>query len=78
MVTLQLIFFDGEEAFGTWTRTDSIYGARNLAAKMEKNVLTLESGLTVSELKTVVGVFKFNFTRISEDSLFFSFRTCLF
>ena len=26
--TLQLIFFDGEEAFVRWTDTDSIYGAR--------------------------------------------------
>lgn len=26
--TLQLIFFDGEEAFVEWTDTDSIYGAR--------------------------------------------------
>lgn len=26
--TLQLIFFDGEEAFKDWTQTDSIYGAR--------------------------------------------------
>ena len=26
--TLQLIFFDGEEAFKDWTPTDSIYGAR--------------------------------------------------
>jgi glutaminyl-peptide cyclotransferase len=26
--TLQLIFFDGEEAFVSWTATDSIYGAR--------------------------------------------------
>lgn len=26
--TLQLLFFDGEEAFKDWTATDSIYGAR--------------------------------------------------
>jgi glutaminyl-peptide cyclotransferase len=26
--TLQLVFFDGEEAFFDWTDTDSIYGAR--------------------------------------------------
>ena len=26
--TLQLVFFDGEEAFKTWTATDSLYGAR--------------------------------------------------
>jgi len=30
-VTLQLIFFDGEEAFVRWTRSDSTYGSRNLA-----------------------------------------------
>jgi glutaminyl-peptide cyclotransferase len=29
--TLQLIFFDGEEAFQQWTSTDSIYGSRHLA-----------------------------------------------
>lgn len=27
-VTLQLIFFDGEEAFKVWTHTDSTYGSR--------------------------------------------------
>lgn len=26
--TLQLVFFDGEEAYKAWTATDSIYGAR--------------------------------------------------
>lgn len=31
-MTLQLIFFDGEEAFVQWTDTDSIYGARYLLA----------------------------------------------
>ncbi|KAI0318924.1 glutaminyl-peptide cyclotransferase-like protein [Amylostereum chailletii] len=29
--TLQLVFFDGEEAFKDWTDSDSIYGARHLA-----------------------------------------------
>ena len=29
--TLQLVFFDGEEAYRTWTHTDSIYGSRQLA-----------------------------------------------
>lgn len=33
-VTLQLIFFDGEEAFVSWTNRDSIYGARQLAKDM--------------------------------------------
>ena len=34
-VSLQLIFTDGEEAFQSWTDTDSLYGARRLAAEME-------------------------------------------
>ncbi|NXQ24994.1 QPCT cyclotransferase, partial [Alaudala cheleensis] len=33
-VTLQLLFLDGEEAFDTWSDTDSLYGAKHLAAKM--------------------------------------------
>ncbi|KAH8117018.1 hypothetical protein DFH11DRAFT_1687800 [Phellopilus nigrolimitatus] len=31
--TLQLVFFDGEEAFKDWTATDSVYGARHLAQR---------------------------------------------
>ncbi|KAL4077265.1 hypothetical protein V8B97DRAFT_2081209 [Scleroderma yunnanense] len=31
--TLQLVFFDGEEAFKTWTDSDSVYGARHLSQK---------------------------------------------
>ena len=30
-LTLQFIFFDGEEAFRRWSDTDSLYGSRNLA-----------------------------------------------
>ncbi|KNC81922.1 hypothetical protein SARC_05773 [Sphaeroforma arctica JP610] len=33
--TLEIVFFDGEEAFEKWTATDSIYGARHLAAVWE-------------------------------------------
>ncbi|XP_077579430.1 glutaminyl-peptide cyclotransferase-like a [Stigmatopora nigra] len=33
-VTLQLVFFDGEEAFVEWTATDSLYGSRHLAERM--------------------------------------------
>lgn len=32
---IQFVFFDGEEAFVQWTRTDSTYGSRHLAAKWE-------------------------------------------
>ena len=28
-----MVFFDGEEAFNTWSRSDSTYGSRHLAAK---------------------------------------------
>ena len=34
-VTLQLVFFDGEEAFGT--PADSLYGSRYLADQMSRN-----------------------------------------
>ncbi|XP_045171598.2 glutaminyl-peptide cyclotransferase-like isoform X2 [Mercenaria mercenaria] len=30
-VTIQMIFFDGEEAYKEWTATDSLYGSRHLA-----------------------------------------------
>ncbi|KAF2167581.1 hypothetical protein M409DRAFT_22385 [Zasmidium cellare ATCC 36951] len=32
---IQILLFDGEEAFGTWTSTDSLYGARSLAEEWE-------------------------------------------
>lgn len=34
--TLQLIFFDGEEAFKEWTDTDSIYGARFVSSSSSR------------------------------------------
>ena len=34
---LQILFLDGEEAFGSWSDTDSIYGAKSLAAEMESS-----------------------------------------
>ncbi|XP_051512347.1 glutaminyl-peptide cyclotransferase-like [Myxocyprinus asiaticus] len=36
VVTLQLVFFDGEEAFEEWTDTDSLYGSRHLAELMAR------------------------------------------
>ncbi|XP_072319857.1 glutaminyl-peptide cyclotransferase-like a isoform X2 [Eucyclogobius newberryi] len=33
-VTLQLVFFDGEESFEEWTDSDSLYGSRHLAELM--------------------------------------------
>ncbi|KAG7158237.1 Glutaminyl-peptide cyclotransferase-like [Homarus americanus] len=34
-LTLQFLFLDGEEAFREWSEKDSLYGARDLAAKMK-------------------------------------------
>ena len=51
--SLQLIFFDGEEAFVDWTDTDSLYGARHLAAKMEKTSVN-HGGRTLSQLEMIV------------------------
>ena len=34
---IQFIFFDGEEAFKTWSRNDSIYGSRNYANMLKKD-----------------------------------------
>ncbi|XP_067232012.1 glutaminyl-peptide cyclotransferase isoform X3 [Chanodichthys erythropterus] len=35
-VTLQLVFFDGGEAFEQWSQTDSLYGSRHLADYMSR------------------------------------------
>jgi len=37
---LKIVFFDGEEAFGDWTATDSLYGSRHLAAKWQSTTVT--------------------------------------
>lgn len=34
---IQVLFLDGEEAFVSWTNTDSIYGARSLAEEWDKS-----------------------------------------
>lgn len=49
-VSLMLIFFDGEEAFKTWSSTDSLYGSRHLAEKMSRTPYTAADGSVVSEL----------------------------
>ena len=37
--SIQLIFFDGEEAIVDWTADDSLYGSRHLAEVMENEPL---------------------------------------
>nr|XP_056703557.1 glutaminyl-peptide cyclotransferase-like protein [Euleptes europaea] len=43
-MSLQLLFLDGEEAFGEWSDTDSLYGARHLAERMA--TASLRPGVT--------------------------------
>lgn len=58
-ITLQLVFFDGEEAFKAWTGTDSIYGARHLSQKWSNAYIApytkrrLLSHASVTELTTI-------------------------
>lgn len=55
-VTLQLIFFDGEEAFVRWSRTDSTYGSRNLAKVWEQSPFTYRdvSGTDLDRMDVMV------------------------
>ncbi|NWX06608.1 QPCT cyclotransferase, partial [Caloenas nicobarica] len=50
-LTLQLLFLDGEEAFGAWSSTDSLYGARHLAARMAQT----PHGARGTQLSAIVG-----------------------
>ena len=59
-VALELIFFDGEEAFVQWTATDSIYGARHLARKWKRSNL----------LEKIVSSFKFTFLKLKRRQFF--------
>lgn len=45
-VSLQLVFFDGEESFEEWTATDSLYGSRHLAERMASTPHPAGSGHT--------------------------------
>ncbi|HEV2198222.1 MAG TPA: M28 family peptidase [Bryobacteraceae bacterium] len=44
-----LVFFDGEEAFGEWTETDSVYGSRHLADRWRRDG-------TLGRLKALINV----------------------
>lgn len=35
-IEVWIVFFDGEEAIGTWSDTDSLYGSRHLAREMQQ------------------------------------------
>ncbi|XP_028321144.1 glutaminyl-peptide cyclotransferase-like a [Gouania willdenowi] len=52
-VTLQLVFFDGEESFEEWTATDSLYGSRHLAERMANAPHPAASSSHTTELQAV-------------------------
>ncbi|KAF5290583.1 hypothetical protein FQR65_LT11534 [Abscondita terminalis] len=52
-VSLKLIFFDGEEAFGDWTEQDSLYGSKHLAKKWEKSLHRTAKGNTIPHLQSI-------------------------
>jgi len=49
MDDVYLVFFDGEEAFGEWSDTDSLYGSRHLADKWRKDG-------TLTRLKALINI----------------------
>lgn len=55
-VSLAFLFFDGEEAFKTWSATDSIYGARHLAKKWDNEKSPLSDGSHVRHLEKIVSI----------------------
>lgn len=55
-LSLQLIFFDGEEAFVRWSPTDSLYGSQHLAQKMVSTPHPPGS-TTTNQLQGMVSVF---------------------
>lgn len=46
---IYIVFFDGEEAVGDWTETDSVYGSRHLAYKWKADG-------TLAKLKALINV----------------------
>lgn len=56
-LTLQFIFFDGEEAFVRWSSSDSLYGSRHLASLWHRNSTqgySLEGCLPRSDITTQI------------------------
>lgn len=58
-----MVFFDGEEAFVEWTNSDSLYGSRHLASRMERTSF-MHKGRNLNQLHRIVSTFlcfKINF-----------------
>ncbi|KAI7878767.1 hypothetical protein K492DRAFT_208763 [Lichtheimia hyalospora FSU 10163] len=56
MTTLQLVFFDGEEAFVQWSETDSTYGARHLASLWEATPIQPKPSNTIHSFNKLSGI----------------------
>lgn len=67
-VTLQFLFFDGEEAFQFWTSSDSLYGSRHLAAKWDKTPYPPNNGDGTTLLHRMVIKMNIKRIRITYDS----------
>jgi glutaminyl-peptide cyclotransferase len=46
---IYIVFFDGEEAFGEWTETDSVYGSRHIADRWRRDG-------TLTKLKALINL----------------------
>lgn len=73
-LTLQLIFFDGEEAFFSWSPTDSLYGSRHLAHKMENTAHPADATDT-NQLHGMVRTATLAEQRFNLEIISFVFRT---
>lgn len=77
---LQLVFFDGEEAFVQWSQQDSLYGARHLAAKWEAEGPASENGIdriALFVLLDLIGASGTKFSNLQPSAaLQFKVRVC--
>lgn len=53
-----MVFFDGEEALVEWSESDSLYGSRHLAKKME-NTKFVHEGREINQLYRIVSYLLF-------------------
>lgn len=56
-LTLELLFFDGEEAFNEWTDTDSLYGSRQLASDWGNEMFPFGNQYGTKRLDSIVSFF---------------------
>ena len=79
-VSPMILFLDGEEAFVKWDKTDSIYGARNLAKKLasQAHISSDLASKSLTMLDSLVYVCFYVYFWISYYSYVFKFVVCIF